>query len=89
MKKSFVYLMLTLMLAGMLCGCGMDADDGVIGASPRPTDTMDSASSMIPQVSPTVIPDTEVSAVPSTSNPQVGSTGDGKLDNGITGNDKR
>jgi len=81
MKKSFVYLMLTLMMAAMLCGCGMDADDGVIGASPRPTDTIDSASSMIPQVSPTVIPDTDidVSAAPTTSNPQVGSTGDVKV----------
>ena len=32
MKKSFVYLVIALMLALMLCGCGMNADDGVIGA---------------------------------------------------------
>ena len=80
MKKSFVYLVVALMLATMLCGCGMNGRDGVIGASPRPTDTIDSASSMIPQVSPTIIPDskTEDSAVRSTSNPQVGTADDAK-----------
>ncbi len=89
MKKSFVYLMLTLMIAGMLCGCGMDADDGVIGASPRPTDTIASESSMIPEISPTIIPDTDVSSSPATSNPQVGSTGNSKTDTGLTDSTKR
>ena len=40
MKKSFVYLMVVLMLVGMLCGCGMNDKEGVIGASPRPTDAV-------------------------------------------------
>ena len=80
MKKSFVYLMLALMIATLLCGCGMKADDGVIGASPRPTDTIDSASSMIPQVSPTIIPDTKNSGrTYETSNPQVGMSDDVKV----------
>ena len=80
MKKSFVYLMLALMIATLLCGCGMKADDGVIGASPRPTDTIDSASSMIPQVSPTIIPDAKNSGrTYETSNPQVGMSDDVKV----------
>lgn len=80
MKKSFVYLVIALVLATMLCGCGMNADDGVIGASPRPTDTIDSASSMIPQVSPTIIPDAKNSNKTSeTSNPQVGARDDVKV----------
>lgn len=76
MKKSFVYLIAVLMLAGMLCGCGMDADEGVIGASPRPTDEVGSLPSMMPEVSPTIIPDGKNTRESSaeTSNPQVGTT---------------
>jgi len=76
MKKSFVYLIVVLMLASFLCACGMDERDGVIGASPRPTDAVDiiptvepdTASSMIPSVDPTA------SASPEVKSPQIGAT---------------
>ena len=75
MKKSFVYLIVVLMFATMLCACGMDGDDGVIGASPRPTDTIGAIESMLPDVSPTIIPyDDEVDGTVGTSSPQVGAT---------------
>lgn len=90
MKKSFVYLVIALMIATMLCGCGMNADDGVIGASPRPTDTIDSVSSMIPQVSPTIIPDEKNSARTSeTSNPQVGESDDARISPNVSDMKKR
>ena len=66
--------MIALMLALVLCGCGMNADDGVIGASPRPDNTKDPISSIIPEVSPTIIPDgkNSIDKPVTTSNPQVG-----------------
>lgn len=89
MKKSFVYLVIALMLATMLCGCGMDGDDGVIGASPRPTDTIDSSSTMIPDVSPTIIPDTannDVDDAVGTSSPQVGAADDARVSPKVSDN---
>lgn len=75
MKKSFVYLVIVLVLSTMLCACGMDGDKGVIGASPRPSDTIGAVESMLPDVSPTIIPyDDEVDGAVGTSSPQVGST---------------
>ena len=80
MKKSFVYLVIVLMLATMLCACGMDSDEGVIGASPRPTDTIGAVESMLPDVSPTIIPyDDKVDGAVGTSSPQVGATDEAKV----------
>jgi len=79
MKKSFVYLVIVLVLATMLCACGMDGDKGVIGASPRPTDTIGAVESMLPEVSPTIIPyDDEVDGAVGTSSPQVGASNEAK-----------
>ena len=74
MKKSFVYLIVALMLSTMLCGCGMDDDKGVIGASPRPTDAIDIIPSMIPDVSSSMTPEVYTSAEPTdkAKSPQVG-----------------
>ena len=75
MKKSFVYLIVAMMLAGILCGCGMDSDTGVIGASPRPTDTITASPTIMPDVSPTIIPDYNAYGDDYTvSSPQVGSS---------------
>ena len=81
MKKSYVYLVIALMLAVMLCGCGMNADDGVVGTTPRPENTHNAVSSMIPEVSPTIIPDDKnnMGDVTVSSNPQVGVTDDAKV----------
>ena len=81
MKKSFVYLVIALMLALMLCGCGMNADDGVIGASPRPDNTKDPVSSIIPELSPTIIPDgkNDIDKPVTSSNPQVGPSDEVKV----------
>ena len=62
MKKFFAYLLIALMMAAMLCGCGMDSKDGVVGSSPRPTEDMDIIPSMRPDVSPTIIPEAETTA---------------------------
>lgn len=56
MKKSFVYLIIAVMLMSVLCGCGTKTDDGVIGATPMPSSNVD--------VSPTIIPDVSPSAMP-------------------------
>ena len=76
MKKSFVYLVIVLMLATMLCGCGMDNSDGVIGASPRPDVSVGPAVTAFPEMSPTAVPDAGNArdGAASTSSPQVGST---------------
>ena len=67
MKKIFAYLIVALMLASMLCACGVDSGDGVVGASPRPTEDMDIIPSMRPDVSPTIIPDAKTTADVGTS----------------------
>ena len=81
MKKSFVYLVIALMLATLLCACGMNADDGVIGASPRPDNTNSPISSTIPDVSPTIIPDAKnkIDDAVTSSNPQVGVSDEAKV----------
>ena len=76
MKKSFVYLIVVLMLATMLCACGADNKDGVIGASPRPTDAVDIIPSTEPYASSSMIPSVEPSASssPEVKSPQVGTS---------------
>ena len=91
MKKSFVYLVIVLALAVMLCGCGMDNSDGVIGASPRPTDSIGTSVTAFPEMSPTAVPDAgnDRDTVTSTSNPQVGSTDDSETNSKTFDTNKR
>ena len=64
MKKSFVYLICVLLMAAMLCGCGVSStDSGMVSSSPAQT---------LPTASATVMPTTSPMA-PSVS----GSTGNG------------
>ena len=89
MKKSFVYLIVALMLAGILCGCGMDTDKGVIGASPKPTDTINASPTIRPDVSPTIIPDNVYGDDYTVSGSQVGPTGTAKPSPKVTEDVKR
>lgn len=72
MKKSFVYLLMVLLLASALSGCGSDratGDDGMITAPPT--------------MAPTTVPSTAPSASPSASaSPDSGS---GATDGGVNG----
>ena len=76
MKKSFVYLMCMLLMAAMLCGCGVSStDSGMVSSSPAQT---------LPTASATVMPTTSPMASADagtggqTSSPSVsGSTGNG------------
>ena len=50
MKKSFVYLICVLLMAAMLCGCGVSStDSGMVSSSPAQT---------LPTASATVMPTT-------------------------------
>ena len=76
MKKSFAYLITVLVIASMLCACGMDEKDGVVGNSPRPSAAVD----IIPSTEPNIVtstPSAETSAKPDSAvkSPQVGESG--------------
>ena len=85
MKKSFVYLIIVLMLSSVLCACGMDDKDGVIGASPRPTEAIDIIPSVVPDASSSMIPSIEPSATsnPDVKSPQVGATDGARVTPGV------
>ena len=87
MKKSFVYLIVVLILATMLCACGMNEKDGVIGASPRPTDAVDLFPTAAPDTSSSMIPSVEPDAdtSPKVKSPQIGAT-DGMMSDPNSGN---
>lgn len=74
MKKSFAYLLVVLMLASMLCACGMSEDKGVVGATPRPGQSTAINPSVVPDAIPSVIPSAKPTSEPSpyVKNPQVG-----------------
>lgn len=55
MKKSFVYLICVLLMAAMLCGCGVSStDSGMVSSSPAQT---------LPTASATVMPTNEPDGV--------------------------
>ena len=73
MKKSFVYLIVALMLA-TFCACGTDDYNGVVGASPRPSDAVDIFPTIEPDVSVSMQPSLEPTSNPEVKSPQVGAT---------------
>ena len=74
MKKSFVYLIVALMLATFMCACGTDDYNGVVGASPRPTDAVDIFPTVEPDVNVSMQPSLEPTSNPEVKSPQVGAT---------------
>ena len=80
MKKSFVCLIAVLVLVTMLCACGMEENDGVIGSSPKPSDSVDIMPSTVPEVETSMLPSIEPSAKvsPEIKSPQVGETNNAK-----------
>lgn len=57
MKRSFVYLVLTLILSTLLCGCGNMSDRGTVTASPWPEVTDPVLPLPSAAVSPSMMPD--------------------------------
>ena len=76
MKKFFSYLIAVLVIASMLCACGMDEKEGIVSNSPRPSAAVD----IIPTTEPNIVtntPSPENSSKPDSAvkSPQVGESG--------------